>query len=209
MDIEKLEKRMESEGFPTFTKMIQAIITAGLELKTGGVSQPNTIIQHSTLIEALVDTEYRMTYDETEGSGDAIVFEGKAVDSRTMIYMDRKVVTDAKTFRKQMNDLLGDQKIVPLTGTQFHSKQGVLTLTYDGPDGRAQDTYERINDEKWRLIRQYDSSKDDAEDVNPYLPEGIREKVAEILGLNMNSTFHNAFDKAVSLMIPEAAPLSF
>ena len=200
MDIEKLENRMAAEQFPSFTVIVQAIITAGMAMKTGGISHPNTIIQHSTLVESLVDTETRVTYDETEGCGDAIVYEGKSVDSRTMIFMDRTVAIPPHEYRQTIEDLLGDQKIVPLTGIQHHSKQGVLTLSYDGPEGRAQDTYERINDEKWRLVKQYESYKDNAEDADPYLPLGIREKVAEILGLTVNATFHNAFDHAISLM---------
>lgn len=74
---------------------------------------------------------------------------------------------------------------------------GTIAQFYDDWDYEYSEVYEKRGDGLWKLVEIYDGEIESQERSPWFLPPGIREKTAEIAGVDASETFHHVFDYVI------------
>lgn len=186
MNNAKLLAKMNAEGIVLF-KVKDAIISVGNEMKTGGNYGPVKELDIKSPEELLKLLGNTISYGGGYMyQGDVVLVDG--VDFGTAYY---------KTLRVDRRDRGYDERVKAL----FHAKVGTILDVISYMSESESNKWIKTPDGDWEHVKTWSSLQQSWENEEPYLPRGIRRKVAEEIGVDPESSvFHAAFNLAVEII---------
>ena len=186
MNNAKLLAKMHAEGIVLF-EVKDAIIRVGNEMKTRGTCGPIKeldIKSPEQLLKILGNTtRYGGGYMY---QGDVVLVDG--IDFGAAYY---------KTLRVNRHDEDYPERVKAL----FHEKTATILEVVSYMSESESNRWIKTPDGDWAHLGTWSSMWESWENSVPYLPSGIRKKVAEAVGADPESSvFHSAFNLAVEIL---------
>lgn len=186
MNNAKLLAKMHAEGIVLF-EVKDAIIRVGNEMKTRGTCGPIKeldIKSPEQLLKILGNTtRYGGGYMY---QGDVVLVDG--IDFGAAYY---------KTLHVDRRDRDYAERVKAL----FHEKTATILEVVSYMSESESNRWIKTPDGDWAHLKTWSSLQQSWENEEPYLPRGIRRKVAEEIGADPESSvFHSAFNLAVEII---------